>query len=118
MTWPKFVTCVASGTLLAILIATISLSCSDSSSTSIGSANLGGVTHVSPDPGRKIISAGWKSENLWYLTRPAHDGELAEEVVFQEMSSVGLVQGKIVFHETVLPKKMSPMPVLRPGERP
>ena len=61
--------------------------------------NLGGTATVDLPAKQKFISATWKEANLWYLTRPMHDDEFAETYTFQEQSSFGLIEGKVVFKE-------------------
>lgn len=86
----------------------------------------GGSANVDVEPGRKMVGASWKGDGeLWYLTRPAREGETAEDIVYQQSKSSGLFEGKVVFHETAAPKPekkpekpAQAVPVLRPGERP
>jgi hypothetical protein len=59
----------------------------------------GGTTSVDLPPGQKLIVATWKDSHLWYLTRPMHTNETAEEYEFKESSSFGLLQGTVNFKE-------------------
>jgi hypothetical protein len=62
--------------------------------------NYGGTLHIELPAGAKLVSATWKGENLWYLTRPARDGETPEVLILRESSKIGLLEGKVVFTET------------------
>ena len=46
-----------------------------------------------------MIFHQWKQANLWYLTRDAKAGEVAETLEFKESSNLGLVEGAVIFKE-------------------
>jgi hypothetical protein len=48
---------------------------------------------------QKLITATWKEQSLWYLTRPKRADEPFETHVFQEQSLYGVLQGSITFKE-------------------
>lgn len=52
-------------------------------------------------PNQKLVTATWKDQNVWYLTRPMRTGEVAEKFEFKEKSSWGAVQGSIIFQESI-----------------
>jgi hypothetical protein len=57
------------------------------------------MTVVLPQ-GVKLINVTWKEGgNLWYLTRPMKSNEVADGYVFQEKSSFGMMEGKVIFKE-------------------
>jgi hypothetical protein len=60
---------------------------------------FGGTVTVDLPPGRKLVNATWKEQDLWYLHRPARTGETPEVVVFSSKSSFGIVEGSVVFKE-------------------
>lgn len=62
--------------------------------------NYGGSATVSIPPGRKLVTATWKNDDLWYLTRPMNQGEVPEAYEFKESSSYGLVEGTVKFVES------------------
>lgn len=41
----------------------------------------------------------WKEDNLWYLTRPMNENDVAETYNFNEKSSWGLVEGIYIIVE-------------------
>lgn len=79
--------------LAAILL--LSASCTENSRAK----SWGGSATVDLPKGTKIVGATWKDEDLWYLHRPAREGEKPETVTLSEQSSFGLVEGKVIFQE-------------------
>lgn len=63
------------------------------------SRNYGGTSNIDLPTGQKLVTATWKEANLWYLTRPAKEGETPEVLTLQESSNLGIMQGKVVFKE-------------------
>ncbi len=59
----------------------------------------GGKAEIILPVGEKLITATWKESNLWHLTRPMRPGEIAENYIFQESSSYGIIEGKIIIRE-------------------
>lgn len=62
--------------------------------------NFGGTAKIELDKGKKLVDVTWKENSLWYLTKPMTKTDVAETYIFQEESSFGLVQGKVIFTET------------------
>ncbi len=64
-------------------------------------ANAFGKTiEINLPAGKKLVNATWKTgNNLWYLTRNAKSDEKPETLEFTENSSVGMLNGKVIFHE-------------------
>ena len=62
--------------------------------------SYGGSMTVELPPCRKLIVATWKDSDLWYLTRPWREGDVAENPLFQEESALGIAEGTVTFHET------------------
>lgn len=60
---------------------------------------FGGNEAVKIEKKRKLISATWKGDNLWILTRPMREGEVPETYFFTESSSFGVWEGSITFIE-------------------
>lgn len=50
---------------------------------------LGGSMTLTLEPGEKLEEITWKSDSLWYLTRPMRDGEEAETHIFKQSSNFG-----------------------------
>lgn len=61
--------------------------------------NFGGTQTIELKD-KRLIGATWKDSQLWYLTRPLEKDEKPVEWTFQEKSSLGLVEGKVIFKET------------------
>lgn len=70
-------------------------SCTDNSSA----RRFGGKTVINLPAKTKLMNAAWKENSLWYLHRPAQPGELPATIYFQEKSSLGLVEGTVIFQE-------------------
>jgi hypothetical protein len=80
-----------------LIVALISLSsCTENSRAK----NFGGTAKITLPKGEKLVTATWKESSLWYLTRPMHDDEVAEEYYFKEESSFGVWEGTYVIVET------------------
>lgn len=62
--------------------------------------NWGGSGKIELPANQKLVNVTWKESNLWYLSRPMKDGEVAESYTFCEESSWGLVEGSYTFIET------------------
>jgi len=61
--------------------------------------SFGGTsTHELP-PNSKLVTATWKQDDLWMLTRPMHTNDTAETYEFRESSSFGLMEGKVIIKE-------------------
>jgi uncharacterized lipoprotein YehR (DUF1307 family) len=82
--------------LLAVIISVSLTSCTENSRAK----NFGGTATIELPKGQKLVTATWKDENLWYLTRPMRDDEVAEEYHFQEESSFGVWEGTYIIKET------------------
>lgn len=59
----------------------------------------GGTATVTLPAGQKLVNVTWKTDQIWYLTRPMKEGEKPETLTFQEESSFGLIEGKVIFQE-------------------
>ena len=61
--------------------------------------NFGGNYNVELKSGQTLVSATWKGDNLWYLTRERKAGETPITQTLIEDSSFGIVEGKVTFIE-------------------
>ncbi len=59
----------------------------------------GGTMTLNLPPGEKLVSATWKDNNLWYLTRPMRKGESPETSTLHESSNLGIIEGSVIFKE-------------------
>jgi hypothetical protein len=83
--------------LLISAIAIISLSsCTENSRVK----NFGGEGTINLPQGHKLVNVTWKENQIWYLSRPMHKGEVPETYKFQEESSWGVVEGTYNIIET------------------
>ena len=63
---------------------------------------FGGTTTIELPAGKKLVVATWKEGNdLWFLLRDAKKGESAETLEFVESNSIGVFNGKVIFHEHI-----------------
>ena len=60
---------------------------------------LGGTDVESLPVGRKLVSVAWKRDNLWILTKPMTTNDVAETYEFNESSSWGILEGKVIIQE-------------------
>lgn len=63
--------------------------------------NWGGTSYIDLPPNTKLMEATWKESSIWYLYREAREGEEAETYVFQESSNLGILEGRVIFKETI-----------------
>ena len=60
----------------------------------------GGEGTINLPKGRKLVNVTWKENQVWYLTRPMVDTDVAESYQFQEESSWGVIEGTYNIIET------------------
>lgn len=60
----------------------------------------GGEGTINLPQGRKLVTVTWKETQIWYLTRPMKEGDVAETYQFQEESSWGVIEGTYNIVET------------------
>lgn len=81
--------------LILASLALVAVSCTENSRA----RNYGGTAQVDLPANTKLIGATWKNDELWYLYRPAREGEKPEMLTLQESSSFGIIEGKVIFKE-------------------
>ncbi|CAB4163519.1 hypothetical protein UFOVP806_23 [uncultured Caudovirales phage] len=81
--------------IVLALVVSLTASCTDNQRAKM----FGGTATIDLPPGRKLVSATWKDEQLWYLTRPATFGEVPVTSTLTESSSYGLLEGEVTFRE-------------------
>jgi hypothetical protein len=85
------------GSIVALIIAgSMFIGCTDN----IRSKAFGGTMTINLAPGQKLVNATWKDAELWYLTRPMRSGETPETFEFHEKSSLGMIEGNVIFQES------------------
>lgn len=69
-------------------------------SSNMWAKSFGGTITVTLKPNTKLVQATWKESNLWYLTRPMRKGETAETSTLHEQSTMGMLEGQVIFIES------------------
>lgn len=80
---------------LAICSALLTSACTDNQRA----RSFGGTATVDLPEGRKLVTASFKQDNLWLLTRAAKAGEAPETFELIEDSSFGMMNGKVIIRE-------------------
>jgi len=82
--------------LLVILVLLVGLtSCTEN----FKAKQMGGTMTVDLPAGQKLIEVTWKEDQMWYLTRARREGEAPETFEFKEKSSMGFMEGTVIFKE-------------------
>jgi len=82
--------------LLVIIIILVSLT----SCTQQQRAKKWGSTATIDVPiNKKVINVTWKDNDVWILTKPMSSKDIAEVYEFNESSSWGILEGKLVIKE-------------------
>ena len=82
--------------LSAIAIIALSTSCTENARVKA----FGGEGTINLPKGRKLVNVTWKDTEVWYLTRPMRNEDVAETYQFQEESSWGMIEGTYNIVET------------------
>lgn len=86
-------------TLFALAIVLIGIgttSCTDNNRAK----HWGGSMTITLEKGEKLVDVTWKESNLWYMTKPMSETDVAETYTFREDSNWGMIEGKVIFVET------------------
>jgi len=63
--------------------------------------NWGGSMTIELPKGQKLEEITWKGDSdLWYLTRPMREDEIAETHTFQQNTEFGIFEGTVTIIET------------------
>lgn len=62
--------------------------------------SFGGSMTIELESDQKLEMITWKDDSLWYLTRPMRDDEEPEIHIFQESSSIGVLEGTVTVIES------------------
>ena len=79
---------------IAILLITLT-ACTDNMKVK----EYGGTAEMYLQKGEKLVNMTWKEDNLWVLTKPMTDTDIAETYTFSESSSFGVFEGTYIVHE-------------------
>ena len=81
-----------------ILLATMVLCLTGCQTTT---KNWGGSMTIELPKGQKLEEITWKGDSdLWYLTRPIREDEVAETHTFQQDTEFGVFEGTVTIIET------------------
>ncbi len=84
-------------TLSLIIIATLAATgCTENQRA----RTFGGTANTQLPSGVKLVTATWKDDDLWLLTRIMRADEKPETYALTEQSSFGVIQGKVIIVES------------------
>lgn len=86
--------------ILAGILYSTALGVFTSCTQNVRAKSFGGTANVSLSAGQKLVTATWKDQELWYLTRPMRSDESPESYTLSEESSWGMIEGKVIFSES------------------
>lgn len=82
------------------LILSLSLVLSFGCSQNERAKHFGGTIEIILESNQKLVDVTWKETSIWYLTKPMSPTDVSETYIFQEESSFGIIQGKVIFIES------------------
>ena len=62
--------------------------------------SFGGTMTIEVPKGNRVTNITWKEGDLWYSYRPYVNGEIPTTQTFIEESSMGIMEGKVIFKES------------------
>jgi len=62
--------------------------------------SFGGTMTIEVPKGNRVTNITWKKGDLWYSYRPYVNGEIPTTQTFIEESSMGIMEGKVIFKES------------------
>lgn len=60
---------------------------------------FGGSATIDLPENQELVTATWKGDEIWYLTRPRNPHEKPDTLWFKENSAFGIVEGEVIFCE-------------------
>lgn len=82
--------------LVLVLFLLVSfLSCTDNMMVK----SYGGKSIMELRPNEKLVNITWKETELWILTRPMTEKDLAQTYTFREKSGFGVIEGEYIIKE-------------------
>lgn len=82
--------------LIILIIPILLTSCTDNEIA----RHYGGTEIMNVKENQKVITVTWKEQSLWVLTEPMKETDKPRELLFEEKSSYGLVEGKVIIRES------------------
>ena len=62
--------------------------------------NFGGTANIQLPDNVKLVTVTWKQDDLWVLTKNMGSNDTAENYIFHEDSSFGIIEGDVLIKET------------------
>lgn len=62
--------------------------------------SFGGSMTVELEPNQKLEMITWKDDDLWYLTRPMLESDVAETHTFRQSTNFGVLEGTVTIIES------------------
>lgn len=81
--------------IIVVIFIFLLRSCSEQTKT----RNFGGEMTVDLPVNQKLEMITWKDDELWYLTKPMTEDDVAETHTFQESSVLGVWEGTVTVVE-------------------
>lgn len=81
--------------LLGVVVGALVVGCTENARV----RHWGGNQTIKLPPGQKLHMVTFKEANMWYLYRPIRTNEIPETWTFKEKSSLGALEGSIIFVE-------------------
>ncbi len=85
--------------LMFAMVSTALIMFSGSCTENQRAKQFGGTASIELPANQKLITATWKDDNLWLLTRTMRSDETVENYVFTEESSFGVWEGSYIIKE-------------------
>lgn len=60
---------------------------------------LGGTMEIKVEPGRKVMMATFKGDDLFYMTEPMDSGDIPKTKILHEKSGRGIIESEVKFIE-------------------
>lgn len=84
---------------IALVLSIVALILSTTGCAQEMAKSLGGTTTLELEPNQKLEMITWKESDLWYLTKPMTDDDVAETHTFKQSSNTGIFEGMVVVIE-------------------
>lgn len=81
--------------VLMLVLAAALFSCTENARVK----HFGGTGHETLPKGEKLVTATWKNDELWILTKDMAPADSAETYYFREKSSYGVIEGEFIIKE-------------------
>jgi hypothetical protein len=62
--------------------------------------SFGGTMDITVPCGQQVFDVTWKGDSVWYATQPAPESWAPATKSFKEYSTLGMIEGEVVLHES------------------